>query len=373
MKAARAHGTGVGKSMRHKVIVFDVSSHGLGHLAQTGPVVGQLKQVFPSLRIILRSGHAREVLSTFINTDFEILPAPREVTMVASSAMIVDLEASAQAYQLVHNNWPRFVAKEVEILREIEPDAVIANVGYLSLAAAQSASVPNLALCCMHWLDVYRSYFSHRPEASAIIADMAAAYSACDLFVQVRPHMPMNDLSNRRPIGVIARCGRNRASELRHRLGLSSQQKIVLFTLGGLPNPPDTSLPTMDGVHWIAVGTATQSRKDVSDMGSINFPFIDLVASVDVVFGKDSYGTVAEAACAGTRLVMVPRANWPETSCLVDWAAANCTFALASGGLNDLDATASAIRKVLDAPPAPIVEPTGMAEAVQLIAEHCAL
>jgi hypothetical protein len=129
----------------------------------------------------------------------------------------------------------------------------------------------------------------------------------------------------------------------------------------------------MDGVHWIAVGTATQSRKDVSDMGSINFPFIDLVASVDVVFGKDSYGTVAEAACAGTRLVMVPRANWPETSCLVDWAAANCTFALASGGLNDLDATASAIRKVLDAPPAPIVEPTGMAEAVQLIAEHCAL
>jgi len=137
--------------------------------------------------------------------------------------------------------------------------------------------------------------------------------------------------------------------------------------------PSETQIPTLDGIHWIVASMTGGARDDVSQMISIDLPFIDLVASADVIVGKDSYGTVVEAACAGTKLVMVPRRNWPETSCLIDWAAANCTFALAEDGFKSFDSTACAINKVLGAPGPTIVEPTGIEEAVAIIAAHCDL
>jgi hypothetical protein len=358
--------------MPRKTLVFDVSSHGLGHLAQSGPVIGEICRRFRNVQIILRTRCPIDSFPDLAGADIQLSRPPPEAALVASSAMSFDAPASAQAYRVLHQNWSSTVAREAAILDEIRPDGVIANVNYVSLAAAQRACIPHLAFCCMNWLDIYSAYFAERPEAPDIISAMTSAYSD-GAFFQPRPHMPMPGLQRRQSIGVIARRGENRSQELRRRLGLSQEKKIVLFTLGGLAIPADMTLPIMEEVHWISGRGAKDSRKDISLIGSNDFSFIDLLASVDAVVGKDSYGTVAETACGGIGLVMIPRADWPETPYLVDWAYDNCNFALAAAGADNRSALADALRHVLAAPLHPAIEPNGISELVDVITDQFGL
>lgn len=43
-------------------LFVDISSHGFGHLSQTAPVLNELAELLPDLRITLRSGLAVEKL-----------------------------------------------------------------------------------------------------------------------------------------------------------------------------------------------------------------------------------------------------------------------------------------------------------------------
>jgi hypothetical protein len=352
--------------MPDQTLVFDVSAHGLGHLAQTGPVIDCLLTRRPALKIVVRSRHPRQVLARFMRAPFETSPPPPEVGMAATSAMTLDLEASANGYNQLHRDWGSLIDREAAKIASLWPSLVISNINYVTLAAAQFANVPNIAFCCINWLDIYRFYLSHQPNAAKVVQEIYGAYSACDLFIQPTPHMPMTEMPWRQSVGPIARRGANRAPELRNVLRVGPSTKLVLLTLGGFPSPHPIVLPTIDNLHWLS-RDADESRSDVSAIEKLDFPFLDLVASVDVVVGKDSYGTVTEAACAGIPLVMIPRPDWPESPRLIEWAAANCNFAAVYTGLEDRVGLKKAVCEVLDKATPPAIEPSGISEVTSLI------
>lgn len=350
--------------MPTKTVLFDISYHGFGHLAQSAPVIDRLKSRLPALRVVLRARHPREVVAGFVLSDIEVLPGPPEATMVAPSATSIDLDASAREYSRLHADWDAIVDQQSRAMRDLRVDLVVSNVNPVSLAAAQRSSIKNVGFCCMNWLDIYRQYFSARPDAETITRGMAEAYAGCDMFLQPRPHMDMEELPRRRSIGPVARKGENRKDELRRRLGLAQDAKIVLLTFGGLPDPLAQEPPRIDGVHWLMRRAIAPHRRDVTAVESLSVPILDLIFSADAVLGKDSYCTVVEAALAGAGLVMTPRRDWPETRCLAEWATQNCNFALAPGP----DRLATALHGVLAAEPAPPVESNGVDEAVDAIA-----
>ena len=61
-------------------------------------------------------------------------------------------------------------------MRHPQLDIVLADVPYLTLAAASRASIPAAALCSLNWADIYRHYFNNRTEAGKILAEMESAY-----------------------------------------------------------------------------------------------------------------------------------------------------------------------------------------------------
>ena len=95
--------------------------------------------------------------------------------LVMKSALDIDLDASAAAYAQLHRDWQQRVAEEVCRLESLEPDLVLADVPYLTLAAATQAAIPAAALCSLNWADIYRHYFTHRKEADGILAQMESA------------------------------------------------------------------------------------------------------------------------------------------------------------------------------------------------------
>lgn len=301
-------------------LVADVSGHGFGHVAMTGPVLNELGRRHPELRITVRSAAAERLLREHLAVDFEHLPVAHDFGMAMVDALQVDPAASFDRYRTLHARWSATVDAATGALRELQPNLLLANVPYLSLAAAHQARVPAVALCCLNWADIFEHYCGDHSGTSAIAEQMRSAYASAQAFLAPDPSMPMPGLGNVRRIGPVARRGNDRRAELQHRLGLDAQTRLVLLSLGGVPFSMDIARwPRLEGTHVLAAMTLEGTHPDVTDAETLQLSHIDLLASCDAVVTKPGYGTVTEAAINGIPMLYVSRDGWPEEPHLVEW------------------------------------------------------
>jgi len=352
----------------NRTIVIDVSSHGLGHLGQITPVIQGLLEAHPATRAIVRSTHAASVVRSFVGPSIELDTPPPEVTLVMRGPTIIDEAKSAAAYRALHARWDEHLERETARMATLGPAVLVADIPYLSLAAARRLGVPAVALCSLNWLDLYRAYCGRDRDAPAILHTIEAAYRSADVFLQPQPHMPMPDLANRRSIGPVARIGRQRKDEIRAALGISQTEQMVLVTFGGIRPEPMLQLPSITGVHWLIGSGDSNASAATTDVSRLDMSFIDVLASSDAVVTKVGYSTFVEAACNGVGIVSAPRADWPESGPLIEWAKQNANFASAESGIGNAEGLRAAVSSVLYAPGRKAVPASGVAEAVDIIA-----
>ena len=76
-------------------LLVDISAHGLGHLAQTAPVINALMAQAPDLELTVRSAIPRERLALRICGDFKHVAEARDFGLVMHNAVDIDLDSSA--------------------------------------------------------------------------------------------------------------------------------------------------------------------------------------------------------------------------------------------------------------------------------------
>lgn len=176
----------------------------------------------------------------------------------------------------------------------------------------------------------------------------------------------MDDLTNTRAIGPVAAPGRNRRVELEERLALPRGERLVLVAMGGLETGlPVHHWPAVPGVRWVAAGL---DRADGVALEGLAMPFTDVLASCDLVVTKPGYGIFVEAAAAGVPLAYVLRGDWPEEPYLVEWLAARGGCARLHRTDYEAGRVEAVIGPLLDAGPLPAIPPTGVADAVVILA-----
>lgn len=200
---------------------------------------------------------------------------------------------------------------------------------------------------------------------------MLAAYHDAALFLQPAPSMPMSELANRRAIGPIARLGTPRRAELAARCGVAASDTLVLVSLGGIPLQVDIGRwPQRPGLRWIVPQNWHAPRADLIAFESLGFDFVDTLRSSDALLTKPGYGSFSEAVCNGIPVLYVPRDDWPEAACLVEWlhrhgrGRAVTPRDLAEGDLAD------ALHHVRTLPAAAPPAPSGIAEAVARLSDY---
>ena len=354
---------------KEATIVFDVSSHGFGHLGQIAPVITGLSSRYPFLNLIIRSAHPASVIRSMLGDNVGISEAPREATLVMKAPAVVDILASSKVYSAFHARWNEHLDRETKRLAALKPTMLVADVPYLSLATAKRLNIRSLALCSLNWLDIYRTYCGQTNDAPRIIPAIKAAYCSADMFLQPRPHMPMTDLPNRHSIGPIARVGSVRKNEIRKLIGLSAKDRLALVTFGGIQKGEAISLPNIKGIHWIVGANYAGSAKSITRVDQLKMDFIDVLASSDVVITKVGYGTFVEAACNGVSILSGPRVAWPESIPLIEWAKRNATISLIGDDMDDEQRIRDALLSVLNAPAKQPVFPSGISEAIEIIAK----
>jgi hypothetical protein len=301
-------------------LLVAITPHGFGHAAQVSPVINALRRRLPALRVTIQSSLPEAFLRGRLEGDFEYIGRAPDFGLVMNSALDIDLEASAAAYDELHRNWQQRVDAEARRLESLAPDLVLADVPYLILAAAGQVAIPAAALCSLNWADIYRHYFARRKEAGRVLADMESAYRSARAFLCPEPSMPMAFLDRRVAIGPIASQGHNRRDALFQRLGLDAGQSLVLVAPGGVQTRfPVENWPTDNGIHWLVSEGWQVRHPNASPLEETGFGFTDLVASCDAVLGKCGYGTVSECVVNATPLLYIPRPHWPEEQVLLQW------------------------------------------------------
>jgi hypothetical protein len=297
-------------------LVVSISGHGFGHVAQTAPILNLLHERMPQLRLTVRSAVPLAHLRSRIHAPFDHLPSHGDIGMVMSSALDVLADESCTAYRAFHADWDAHVADEAQLLRDLGADVVFSNVGYLPLAGAQRAGIPNAALCSLNWFDIYRHYCGN----DAIAAQILACYAKADAFLRATPGMTMGNLPNPVPIAPIAAVGNNRRDELDSHLKLSKDEKLVLVSMGGVASRlPIEHWPHVESVRWLVQKNWLVNHLDVIMLESLPMGFGDLLASCDALLCKPGYGSFVEATCSGTPVLYVNRPDWPESPALVEW------------------------------------------------------
>lgn len=301
-------------------LLVALSAHGFGHAAQTAPVVNALRARIPTLRVSIRTDLPKRLLASRFDGEFDLLAGTGDFGMAMESALAVAREDSAHRYAALHASWDSRVAEESAAISRLKPDLVLSNISYLALAGARAARVPGVALCSFTWAQVYAHYFFSRPEASAVLEQMRAAYRSAEQVLALQPGMPLEDLPRVRSVGVVARLGEAQAPSLRRYLGLGAGTRLAVFSLGGIDHPLDLSQwPQIPSIHWLVPKALAHDRPDMTAQEDLPFHFTDLLASSDALISKPGYGTFTEAACNGATVLYVSRGDWPEQPYLVHW------------------------------------------------------
>lgn len=346
-----------------------MTAHGFGHVAQTAPVLNALYARLPALRLTIRSMAPLGHLRSRIHVPFSYVREGGDVGMLMSSALDVRVRESNEAYQALHRDWGGRVMRESRDLRDFAPDFVLSNVGYLPLAGAYRAGIPCAAMSSLNWLDIFEHYCGAVSGAHHVTTQIRVAYNQADAFLQLTPAMPMADLHHRQPIGPVAEVGHNRRDEINARLQLSSDEKLVLVSLGGISGQlPMERWPRLAGVRWLVPADWRTTHPDARVLESLDMPFSDILASCDTLICKPGYGSFVEAACSGVPVLYVSRNDWPETPALTQWLAAHGAAREIDRGALESGGFAATLEALLAQPkPAP-VSPTGIDEAADWLA-----
>lgn len=296
-------------------VVAYISGHGLGHLAQTAPALNALHERVPDLNLTVRTEIPSQLLDLRLKMPFSVRPGAVDVGFVMSNALDIDRHASQAAYARFHDEFVQRVSREARWLDDERTDLVVVNVSHVGAAAAHAVGIRGVGLCSLNWADLYLHYFG-RDEIYARIRD---AYATLDRFFCPAPSMPMPALRNRVDIGCIALTGNSQRQKLIEELGLTDDVLLGVVTSGGLDfeiNAASWSVP--DDCFWIMPDSIGSSER-MRGIDQLDWYFLDILASVDLVIGKPGYGIVSESAVAGTSMLYVERNDWPEQDALIDW------------------------------------------------------
>jgi len=296
-----------------------VTAHGFGHLAQLSPIVTELIGRVPGLRITLQGTVSAAFAAECLPPGFVHHQVAMDVGMPMDNPLDIRWPEAVEAYTRFCAQSADHLVRQRQLWQQDMPDLVLSDVPWLPLLAARELGVPAVGLCSLNWLDILREGPLGERLPASVIDDLSQGYQSADCFIRPAPAMPMGWLDNGLGVGPVARLGRARAGEIRANLGLSSDCKLVTYQLGGIGGGLiQAGLPLIPGVHWLLPGSCLE-RRDCSAISELGMPFIDVLASSDLLLTKPGYGSLTEAVCNGVPVLYVARHDWPEEPFLLDW------------------------------------------------------
>lgn len=340
---------------------------------QVMPVVATLQERFREAQISVRSALPPERFAGEVSRfgEFRTLgDAAPDFHPRMKNSYAVDVSATVAACRNAHNSFERLVADQQRFIRDEKFDLVIADISPLPLAAAQRLGLSNVALCSLDWAATLDFIPELAPQLRDVTALLRDIYGKCDLFLRPRPHIGCEGMPNCHSIGHIARVGTNARAQIDAVHGIDPAVRLVMISSGGMDGFPFAmDIPRRDGLFWILPDWLCSPGDDRLPISAFQeWPFADLVASLDVLVAKPGYGLIVEAVTNGVPFASLERNDWVDVASIEAWGATHGAFRSIRAEAIRTGEWARDVERLAYAAHAPRFAPTGATEAVDLIA-----
>jgi hypothetical protein len=286
-----------------------ISPHGFGHAARSSAILRQCCQQRPDLRFDLFTRVPHWFFEESIPGVFDYHETLSDVGFIQRSALDIDLPATIAALDDFLPFDPAAVRSLADAVLRSGCSAVLCDISPLGIAVAEAAGLPSVLVENFTWDWLYEPYRERYPAFRAHCSVLRQWFDRAVFHVQTTPVCVAAeaDLVST-PVSRLIRRSRE---AMRAELGLRDGDRLVVITLGGVPQPL-AFLPRLRqraDITFLISGWFEDRRDDnlilIDQRTRIYMP--DLIHCSDAVVAKLGYGTVAEVWTAGRSMAYVAR------------------------------------------------------------------
>ncbi|PIE56021.1 MAG: hypothetical protein CSA34_06310 [Desulfobulbus propionicus] len=290
-----------------------VTPHGFGHGARACAVMLALRQVV-DVHFIVLSDLPSWFFEESLGSGYTYCRMATDVGLIQTTAFAEDLPATLKALAAMYPLEDAQVTAAVRCFAGCR--LIIADIAPLGIVAAGKLGVPSVLVENFTWDWIYSGYQRRFPGFSPYIDWMEAVYAQATYHVQAAP--VCRKVAGAFQAEPLARPRREGREQLRTRLGLTTGQRAVLLTMGGIaddPLPLEHMAEQGATIFFLrSAGRQEAVPENVRVLSrSASFYHPDLVDAVDVVVGKLGSSTLAEVYQAGTPWGYVSRKHFAES------------------------------------------------------------
>ncbi|MBW1800452.1 MAG: hypothetical protein JRJ85_06945 [Deltaproteobacteria bacterium] len=306
---------------KHRIAFF-VSPHGYGHAARAAAVMDALHRLDATAAFEIFTKVPRWFFEDSLPCPFHFHAVMTDIGLVQSTPLEADISATVRHLNRFLPFDRSMVEQLAKSIRKRNCRLIVCDIAPLGIAVAREAGIPSVLIENFTWDWLYEEYAGHDNGIKPHIRYLRKIFTSADYHIQTEPvcDRKNNDL-NTRPI---SRVYRESAPLIRKKLGFSKNLKMVLITMGGIPDhaPFVERLNSHSKVGFIIPGGSErfERRGNVRLLPMRSDCFHpDLVRASDAVIGKVGYSTLAEIYHAGVPFGYIRRDHFRESDILVSF------------------------------------------------------
>ncbi len=293
-----------------------ITNHGFGHATRTAAVLADLQSRLPNIKLIIATTAPRWLLEEYIEGDFIYHPRVFDVGVVQVDSLVVDREATFDAWQKILTEQSDIIATEVKFLQEHQVDLIFGDIPPMIAAIAKSANIPCWMASNFGWDFIYRDWGGKFVE----LADrLSETYSHCDRLFRLPFAEPMTAFNQIEDVGLTGARPKYTADYLRHKFNLDSDRQTAMLTFGGLSlqSIPYDNLAKFADWQFITFDRHAPELPNLVKANVDRLRPVDLMVVCDRLVTKPGYGTLAEALRAKVPVVCLTREGFLEAETLI--------------------------------------------------------
>jgi hypothetical protein len=304
--------------MHNLRIAAFISSHGFGHAARAAAVMSALADQHPSVHFDVYTKAPQWFFAESLSASYAYHPLLTDIGVVQETPMHEDLPTTVRALDSFLPFDPTLVKNLGCELRNHGANLVLCDISPLGIAAAKAAGLPSVLVENFTWDWIYAGYRTDEPGFDRHIPYLAETFASASYHIQATPvcdPSPAAALTTapigRKPLMIRA--------AMRARLGIPSGARLVLVTMGGIPERFQNleSVTGREDIFLVIPGGSdhVEVRHHVVLLPHhSNFYHPDLIHASDAVVGKAGYSTLSEAYHAAVPMAYIARPSFRESA-----------------------------------------------------------
>jgi hypothetical protein len=305
-----------------KRIAYFISPHGFGHAARASAVMAAIHKTDPHRHFEIFTTVPPWFFEDSIGDGFSHHPVLTDIGLVQKTPLCADLPGTVECLDRFIPFTPEAIREQAEQIERTDCALVICDVAPMGIVVAREAGVPSVLVENFTWDWVYQEYFTVQKGLMRHADYLKSLFSRADYHVQTQPVCLPGavDLT----VAPVSRSPRNDRNEIRARLGIPVGARLLLVTMGGVPEDYGfMETLTLPEDLYLVIPGADRSfhihnhRISLPHRSAFFHP--DLVAAADGVIGKIGYSTLAEIYHGGVPFGFIKRSNFQESHILADY------------------------------------------------------